>query len=50
MIEVLVAATYGPMRLRCRDDTTAVLHPVGPVLDGIVGWQHSGTPRRRSLS
>lgn len=50
MIEVLVAVTHGPMRLRCRDDTTGVLHPVGPVLDGIVGWQHGGTPRRRSLS
>ncbi len=50
MIEVLVAATHGPMRLRCRDDTTAVLHPVGPVLDGIVGWQHHEQPRRRSLS
>lgn len=50
MIEVLVAATHGPMRLRCRDDTTAVLHPVGPVLDGIVGWQHHLEPRRRSLS
>ncbi len=49
MIDALVAATLGPMRLRWRDERTAVLHPAGPVLDGIVGWAHQPVPRRRSL-
>jgi len=49
VIDALVAATLGPMRLRWRDERTAVLHPAGPVLDGIVGWAHQPVPRRRSL-
>lgn len=45
-----MATTHGPMRLRCRDDTTGYLHPAGPILDGIVGWQQGKTLRRRSLT
>lgn len=50
VIDALVAASLGPMRLRWRDEHTAVLHPAGPVLDQTIGWQHQPVPRRRSLA
>ncbi len=50
MSNALVAVAHGPMRLRGRDERTAVLHPAGPVLEQTIGWAHQPLPRRRSLA